>query len=47
MVQADDLGTIKPNTVAVSIHDGQTEQTLVISSDLEENGAVLIRKIEY
>lgn len=47
MVQADDLGSIKPNTVAVSIHDGQTEQTLVISSDLEENGAVLIRKIEY
>lgn len=46
ILQADDLGSIKPNTVAVSIHDGQREQILVMSADFEENGAVLIRKIQ-
>lgn len=46
ILQADDLGSIKPNTVAVSINDGQREQILVMSADLEENGAVLIRKIQ-
>jgi hypothetical protein len=46
ILQADDLGSIKPNTVAVSINDGQREQILVMSADFEENGAVLIRKIQ-
>jgi hypothetical protein len=46
ILQAEDLGSIKPNTVAVSINDGLREQILVMSADLEENGAVLIRKIE-
>lgn len=46
ILQAEDLGSIKPNTVAVSINDGIREQTLVMSADFEENGAVLIRKIE-
>ncbi|HOY18772.1 MAG TPA: hypothetical protein PLC89_15830 [Haliscomenobacter sp.] len=46
ILQADDLGSIKPNTVAVSINDGQREQILVMSADFEENGAVLIRRIE-
>ncbi|WP_373551707.1 hypothetical protein [Haliscomenobacter sp.] len=46
ILQADDLGSIKPNTVAVSINDGQREQIIVMSADLEENGAVLIRKIQ-
>lgn len=46
ILQAEDLGSIRPNTVAVSINDGIWEQILVMSADLEENGAVLIRKIE-
>lgn len=46
ILQAEDLGSIRPNTVAVSINDGIREQTLVMSADFEENGAVLIRKIE-
>lgn len=46
ILQADDLGSIKPNTVAVSINDGVREQILVMSADFEENGAVLIRKIQ-
>ncbi|AEE52973.1 hypothetical protein [Haliscomenobacter hydrossis] len=46
ILQADDLGSIKPNTVAVSINDGLREQVLVMSADFEENGAVLIRRIE-
>ncbi|MDX2070074.1 MAG: hypothetical protein SFV55_16725 [Haliscomenobacter sp.] len=46
ILHADDLGSIKPNTVAVSINDGQREQILVMSADFEENGAVLIRKIQ-
>ena len=46
ILQADDLGSIKPNTVAVSINDGQKEQIIVMSADFEENGAVLIRKIQ-
>jgi len=46
ILQAEDLGSIRPNTVAVSINDGIREQILVMSADLEENGAVLIRKIE-
>lgn len=46
ILQAEDLGTIRPNTVAVSINDGIREQVLVMSADFEENGAVLIRRIE-
>ena len=46
ILQADDLGSIKPNTVAVSINDGFREQILVMSADVEENGAVLIRRID-
>lgn len=45
ILHADDIGEISPNTVAVSIDDGQREQMIVLSSDLEESGAVLIRKI--
>jgi hypothetical protein len=46
ILYAEDLGEIKPNTVAVSIDDGMREQTVVLSSNLEQNGAVLIRQIK-
>lgn len=46
MLHADDIGDISPNTVAVSIDDGVKEQMVVLSSDLEESGAILIKKIE-
>lgn len=46
VMYADDIGDIIPNTVAVSIDDGVREQMIVLSSDLEESGAVLLKKIE-
>lgn len=46
VMYADDIGDIMPNTVAVSIDDGVDEQLIVLSSDLEESGAVLLKKIE-
>jgi hypothetical protein len=46
VMYADDIGDIVPNTVAVSIDDGVREQMVVLSSDLEESGAVLLKKIE-
>lgn len=44
ILHADDLGSITPNTVAVAIDDGQREQVLILSADLAESGAVLIRR---
>lgn len=46
VLHADDIGDISPNTVAVSIDDGEREQMVVLSSDLEESGAILIKKIK-
>ncbi len=46
ILHAVDLGEISPNTVAVSIDDGTREQVLILSSNLSESGAVLVRKIE-
>jgi hypothetical protein len=46
VMYADDIGDIVPNTVAVSIDDGVREQMIVLSSDLEESGSVLLKKIE-
>lgn len=46
VLHADDLGEISPNTVAISIYDGQKEQIIVMSSNLEESGAVLIKQIQ-
>lgn len=43
IMHADDLGSISPNTVAISVDDGQKEQTLIVSSNLKESGAVLVR----
>lgn len=45
VLHADDLGEVTPNTVAISIYDGKKEQILVMSSDLDESGAVLIKQI--
>ncbi|MEL7020179.1 MAG: hypothetical protein AAGK47_01095 [Bacteroidota bacterium] len=45
IMHANDLGAIAPNTVALSIDDGIKEQRLIISSDLAESGAVLIKEI--
>lgn len=46
VLHADDLGEVSPNTVAISIFDGQREQILVMSSNLDESGAVLIKRID-
>ncbi len=44
ILHAEDLGKIMPNTVAVSVDDGVEEQILILSSNLRESGAVLIRQ---
>ena len=44
VLHAEDLGDIRPNTVAVSVDDGEREQVIVVSSNLEESGALMIRK---
>ncbi len=46
VLHADDLGEISPNTVALSIYDGSKEQVLVMSANLKESGAVLIKRID-
>jgi len=44
ILHAEDLGDIRPNTVAVSVDDGEREQVIILSSNLEESGAVMIRQ---
>lgn len=44
VLHAESLGDIPPNTVAVSVDDGVKEQIIILSSDLRESGAVMIRK---
>lgn len=46
ILHAENLGDITPNTVAVSVHDGITEQILILSSNLEESGAVMIKQFK-
>jgi len=46
ILHAEDLGEISPNTVAISIDDGAREQVIVLSSNLKESGAVLIRQFK-
>lgn len=46
VLHADDLGEVSPNTVAISIFDGRREQVVVMSADLSESGAVLIKQID-
>ncbi|MEM1215942.1 MAG: hypothetical protein AAGJ82_09675, partial [Bacteroidota bacterium] len=43
ILHAEDLGDISPNTVAVAIDDGVSEQIVIMSSNLEESGAILIQ----
>lgn len=45
ILHADDLGEVSPNTVGVAIDDGKREQVIIMSSNLSESGAVLIRQI--
>ncbi len=44
ILHAEDLGSIPPNTIAVSVDDGVKEQMLVLSSDLKVSGAVLVKQ---
>jgi len=46
ILHAEDLGDISPNTVAVSVDDGVSEQIIVVSSNLKESGAILIRQFK-
>lgn len=46
ILHAEDLGDISPNTVAVSIDDGVKEQVVIMSSNLDESGAILIQPFE-
>jgi len=46
ILHAEDLGDIPPNTVAVSVDDGIREQIIVLSSNLKESGAILIRQFK-
>lgn len=46
VLHADDLGDIRPNTVAVSVDDGEREQVIIVSSNLDESGAVMIKQFK-
>lgn len=46
ILHAEDLGNIPPNTVAVSVDDGVKEQVIILSSNLNESGAVMIREFK-
>ncbi|MCG8330279.1 MAG: hypothetical protein MI974_21455 [Chitinophagales bacterium] len=46
ILHAEDLGDISPNTVAVAVDDGEKEQVIILSSNLEESGAVMIRQFK-
>lgn len=47
ILHAEALGDIPPNTVAVSIDDGVEEQVIVVSSNLEESGAILVQPFNF
>lgn len=46
ILHAEDLGDISPNTVAVSVDDGVKEQIIILSSNLKESGALMIRQFK-
>ena len=46
ILHAEDLGEITPNTVAVSIDDGVDEQIIILSSNLRESGAVMVKQFK-
>lgn len=47
ILHAEDLGDITPNTVAVSIYDGVKEEIIILSSNLEVSGAILIKPFRF
>lgn len=47
ILHAEDLGSIPPNTVAVSIDDGTEEKIIVMNADMKVSGAVLIQHFSY
>lgn len=44
ILHALNLGSISPNTVAVSVDDGFEEQVVIMSSNLDKSGAIMIRQ---
>ncbi|TAK44963.1 MAG: hypothetical protein EPO28_04165 [Saprospiraceae bacterium] len=44
ILHAISTGSISPNTVAVSVDDGTTEQIVVVSSNLKTSGAVMMQE---
>lgn len=44
ILHAMNLGSISPNTVAVSVDDGIEEQVVIMSSNLEKSGAIMIKQ---
>ena len=44
ILHALNLGSISPNTVAVSVDDGLEEQVVIMSSNLAKSGAIMIRQ---
>lgn len=44
ILHAINLGSISPNTIAVSVDDGVQEQVVILSSNLKTSGAIMIRE---
>lgn len=44
---SDDMGSVPPTTIAISIHDGHAEHPIVLRSNQYESGAVLVRRIDF
>ncbi len=44
ILHAINLGSISPNTVAVSVDDGFEEQVVIMSSNLDKSGAIMIKQ---
>ncbi len=44
ILHALNVGSISPNTVAVSVDDGFQEQVVIISSNLKNSGAIMIKE---
>lgn len=44
VLHAESLGSLPPNTVAVSIFDGVREHVIVVRADIQESGGILIRQ---
>ena len=44
VLHAETLGSLPPNTVAVSVDDGVKEHVIVVRADIRESGGILIRQ---